>query len=493
MKYLYGASVQGIQGFIFQTDKLREIVGASNLVEEICTTFFKECVGNNNFKSENLIIGAAGNIKYLFEDKAACEHLVYYFPKAVMQKATGIAISQAVVEVEGDFKYEHLEVLDIRLNTQRNKPANPLNLGLMITERARRTGNPAVAWNDEGTIDLAQKQKHKASNDAEQNLISKISEGVNLNRATFPFEISDISNGKNWIAVVHADGNNLGQILRKLSSNISGDIQKAFREFSVALDKSTREATKLAFEEVFVNVIKESTDKSKIPFRPVLLGGDDLTLIIRGDLALDFTRRYLEHFEKRTKANFASFVQTYNLGLLLQNGLTACAGIAYIKTNYPFHYGVALSESLCKQAKRVARGINSETSPSCLQFHKVHASFIEEYESIIEKELSAPNNVRFNYGPYFLNYTRNYHSIKDLQLLVRKINNKDAPKAGFRNWLTELRNNPESASQLLKRLKDINKQVNTFLPNNNIDEPFTIRQDQMRYTPIFDIISLSNI
>lgn len=35
-KYLYGAEVQGIQGFIFQTNKLREIVGASELVEEIC-------------------------------------------------------------------------------------------------------------------------------------------------------------------------------------------------------------------------------------------------------------------------------------------------------------------------------------------------------------------------------------------------------------------------------------------------------------------------
>ena len=34
-KYLYGAAVQGIQGFIFQTNKLRDIVGASELVERI--------------------------------------------------------------------------------------------------------------------------------------------------------------------------------------------------------------------------------------------------------------------------------------------------------------------------------------------------------------------------------------------------------------------------------------------------------------------------
>ncbi len=33
MAYLYGASIQGIQGFIFETNKLKEIAGASNLIE----------------------------------------------------------------------------------------------------------------------------------------------------------------------------------------------------------------------------------------------------------------------------------------------------------------------------------------------------------------------------------------------------------------------------------------------------------------------------
>ena len=39
-KYLYGASVQGIQGFIFETNKLKEIVGASDLVEWFCSEEF---------------------------------------------------------------------------------------------------------------------------------------------------------------------------------------------------------------------------------------------------------------------------------------------------------------------------------------------------------------------------------------------------------------------------------------------------------------------
>ena len=34
-KYLYGASVQGILDFIFKTNKLQEIVGASEIVKNI--------------------------------------------------------------------------------------------------------------------------------------------------------------------------------------------------------------------------------------------------------------------------------------------------------------------------------------------------------------------------------------------------------------------------------------------------------------------------
>ena len=52
-QYLYGAAVQGIQSFIFQTNTLREIVGASELVEEICTKMFAEQLGISKTNLDN--------------------------------------------------------------------------------------------------------------------------------------------------------------------------------------------------------------------------------------------------------------------------------------------------------------------------------------------------------------------------------------------------------------------------------------------------------
>ena len=41
MNYYYGASIQGIQGFIFATNKLKEIIGASEIVKNINYKFEK--------------------------------------------------------------------------------------------------------------------------------------------------------------------------------------------------------------------------------------------------------------------------------------------------------------------------------------------------------------------------------------------------------------------------------------------------------------------
>ena len=98
---MYGAAVQGIQGFIFQTNVLKDIVGASELVEMVCTSAFDDYADLINHEEDpNSIVRAAGNIKYVFDDAEKCSRAVREFPKKVQCMAPGITISQAVVELE---------------------------------------------------------------------------------------------------------------------------------------------------------------------------------------------------------------------------------------------------------------------------------------------------------------------------------------------------------------------------------------------------------
>jgi hypothetical protein len=466
-KFLYGAAVQGIQSFIFQTNALREIAGASELVEQICTDLFTKSV--SRFSEENVIVNAAGNIKYVFNDEEQCKELVRIFPKTVMEFAPGIPIRQAVVKVEGDIEKGHIDELERRLRVQRNKSLRPFDLGLMAMNRSRKTGLPAFKMENGDYLDLGSWKKKKVveNEKPEENEPHKYSRLLKaLLGETFKGETTlnfktitkTKSDNYSWLAVIHADGNNMGVALQKLAEATKGvtgeKFLQLFRKFSLALDESTQEAARKAYNEVD----KPETNKI-IPFRPIVIGGDDLTLVCRADLALEFTKLFLENFRKETEKRFQDLPFKIDF---LKDGLTACAGIAFIKESYPFHYGYHLAETLCTEAKKVAKdGLGeNQTTPSCLMFHKVQDSFVEDFGEIRERELCAGKDekkIRFDFGPYYLESTQKKPTIEHLEKCVSQLDGKEgnAIKSHLRQWLTDLHNQPGLAKQKLERLVSV--------------------------------------
>ncbi len=497
MKYLYGASVQGIQGFIFQTDKLTEIIGGSQLVEDICTNFFKSFLGGD-FRYENLIVGAAGNIKYLFDSKEDCERFVRTFPKEVMLHAPGITISQAVVEWtqdNGDFQR-----LEDRLKIQRNKAVSVTQgISLMALETARRTGGIVVGLDNKENdlIDLSQKLKRKAADkDGKVTLEKKLLGDASTKGKAFPKDMDEIKDAKNWVAVIHADGNNLGKLLLNMAEKIKVGYPAALKDFSERLNTSTIEAAKKAFQETFPPTPE---DIKKPAFRPIIVGGDDLTVLIRADRAVQFTELFLKHFEEVTRQQFSTFYTELNL---IPDGLTACAGIAYIKSSYPFHYGANLAETLCKEAKKVAKRLSVNQTPSCLIFHKVHSSFVDNYDDMIRQELTAKRHPRstedkadalyFNNGPYFIHpQSTGFSTVKQLQDWAIVVNRPEAPRSGLRNWLTDVKVSPIRANETIARIREITgKHYTEKLSLTNVEVK---RDDGKWYTHLYDVLSLASI
>ena len=186
--YLYGASVQGIQSFIFQTNKLKDIVGASAMVDLICTEWF------DPFAQDGVSIQrAAGNVKHLYYSEEACRKAVREFPKRVMTGAPGITISQAVVRYEDENGYEDAALkLEQRLREQRNRPAASLTLGLMGIERSRTTGLPAAEIQDDEWLDYAtcENQSYGTKN---VSLCQRAFGVNNVNASVVPFDIEAIT------------------------------------------------------------------------------------------------------------------------------------------------------------------------------------------------------------------------------------------------------------------------------------------------------------
>lgn len=460
-KYLYGAAVQGIQGFIFQTNELKDIVGASELVEEICTNTCNELI-----EKSTVYTRAAGKIRCVFSNEMDCRELVKIFPKVVSEKAPGITLSQAVVEYDSDSEYpQKSQDLEDALREQRNKPMNSVTIGLMGIKRSPQTGLPVMYGS--GGIDKATYSKKKACAGARLKLMDDLYSKVAENKRPKSANIGNLTGLNDWIAMVHIDGNGLGQVFEKLK-----DADKC-KKFSEDLDKATKSAASEA-----VRQISESfkDDFNRIPILPVVLSGDDFTFICRASIAVDFVKTYLERFETETKK-------------ICEGGLTACAGIAFMKSSYPYYYAYDLAEALCGEAKT-----KSERKSSCLMFHKIQDSFVENWKAIEERELTPQEGLSFKFGPY---YVEDAHTDKpSIRVLIEDVLLLDKEEAGaikshIRQWMSELHDDKEKARQKARRVSSLlakeSKSKELF------DRVTMWKEEDATVFPAYDLLSLVSV
>lgn len=459
-KYLYGASVQRIQDFIFKTNKLQEIVGASEIVKGIETLFVE------HYQAQEVILNAAGNIKAIFSEDE-CQKVVLEFPKKMMQSAYGITLSQAVVKISGESAtQEEINQLEQRLKVQRNRASLPLDSSLNIMELNPATAKPIIAYKtiqkQSKPLDRATKQKIEA-NDA---FFAK-----NLYLKEFK-NFSEMSNGKNKIAVIHADGNGLGMLIPQLHKQ-----KKKLSEFSKALDEATKEA---------FNRAKDDT----MSIRDVILGGDDMVVVCNANDALTFTKNFLTHFEETTAKKLGS-------------KLTACAGIAYTNEKYPFHYAVSLAEELCDVTKKHAKKINEELAPSSFMFHNIQSSNFQSWDKFVEDELTIKNDeqtVYCDFGPYYLNQENQVH-IEDFMNTLEAYRCDGSPISRLRAWMGELYKNNNYASTMLTRINQMAEESSEWkscIMEKNLqrfdrrlsNDTLIIEKDGLMKTPIFDVLQI---
>ena len=133
-KYLYGASVQGIQEYIYATNKLQEIIGASEIIDSLGQKFDDKQEGDSaifgvfdelrvNGLVEQILLNAAGNFRAIVDGEENLKKIVKDLPKKIMQNAYGITISQAAAPYD-DGNYEKAsKELEKNLKIERNRPS----------------------------------------------------------------------------------------------------------------------------------------------------------------------------------------------------------------------------------------------------------------------------------------------------------------------------------------------------------------------------------
>jgi len=427
----------GNQQYIFATNKLRENVGASELTYRVGTEWVLDAVeavsgkkiwaDNSQQLRENLcnsdlnplitrdgvevevIIATSGKALLLVKKSEVARKIVRQVTMKALEFAPGIDVC-GVISNRFDWNDKSLGEVNEEIHkrfeeVRTSRPGPALRfLRLPVVTECKSSGLPASKWHDVDEKDAAARSvvniRKWENREAYENRMQKLP-GLSEMKVNFAKNVGKLEADCDWLAVIHADGNGLGEIFLKFGKHAGcqpdppvSDYRQLnethvdkFRRFSLALDVCTEKAFLSSLEKL----LERDVDVwFKLPILPLVLGGDDLTIVCDGKAALQFTEHFLTEFEKETEVA-VDICQIAKVALGAPR-LSACAGIAIVKPHFPFSAAYDLAEELIKSAKQVKRIVikpkNQESLPdepwpcSAIDFHALYDSTASELEEI---------------------------------------------------------------------------------------------------------------
>ncbi len=223
-------------------------------------------------------------------------------------------------------------------------------------------------------------------------------------RYDFPMQIEELGQkeGENYFSIIHIDGNNMGQKFRACSTQaerslLSDNVRRKTEGcFGKLLELIERECE--SYRD-FLDLGCNEKGKPFLPIRPIILGGDDVTFVCPAKLALPYAKAFMEFMMDPGSVQ--------GIDAEAAKTVDCCAGIAILKTTYPFFRGYELAEQLCDSAKRKMRGLLAEekgAGTSWMDFAILHGEQAPTLEQIRAQEYTgARGNMHF--GPYQVGHT----------------------------------------------------------------------------------------
>ncbi|MCG3173790.1 MAG: hypothetical protein GMKNLPBB_01992 [Myxococcota bacterium] len=184
------------------------------------------------------------------------------------------------------------------------------------------------------SVSLDVERRHESARLVENgnavDLVSLLSKGTRLHELNRPQDLDDLA-GSGYLALIHADGNGVGSGAGK------GDSKRAasFHRNRVLLRRALQKA-----------IIMHCPGSGQAPLIPLMLGGDDLLLVARAEIALPFVVTLCAELEALQK-NSAGFK------------LTLGVGVVVAKHTIPIHRLHEVAGQLASSAKRRFRGFKN--------------------------------------------------------------------------------------------------------------------------------------
>lgn len=478
--YLFSLDIDGIQNYIFNTNRLKTIAGASKIIDRLNNT---ETVKKLNKKygfndapklSDNFIYSNGGATKVLFAHKKYAEAFEKEMHK--MYAEYGISITTHIERVTGSEK----DALDEAGKTIAQKKYNKKFFTMPVSSPYLKICESC------GKEYAVRKEEKLKQNDQEPLLVckycynkaeEKIEEIRGFDDLIFSQDLNKIKGKDNMVALVVMDGNKMGQKIDNLLN--TSDDQSAFKKL-----KNFSGKVESIIHYVFKHLIKKQPSGSNIDFiRPVIVGGDDVAFIIKAEYGLEFTIKLIKQIKEMsaTQENKPFF----------SGGIEMSAGIVFMKHNYPVSIGYSIAESLLKSAKKASNENNDE---AMIDFHIMQTASADNISGIRDNEYAYCDVD----GEKCL-LTQKPYSITDIEEYVGKIKNLKSIFKTSGNKLKKIRDiirlgREASRFELLKiavKMDDQNRKefLKKFIEKDNL----WVEKDGRFQTALLDLVEMNDL
>ena len=468
-----------IQQYIFQSNRLKEIIGASYLakywfeaglissIRQTCsldTTLWDEYEKNPTLSKPkpsagtdadvNLIYIGGGNAALLCKSKEIARIAIETWSLNLLKKAPGIRAVVGYCEIKESLAVAYRKALD-NLDACEQALSFGASLGnLPVVRACATTGLPASVFSrEENNVNEWISQPAASKREVvgftnnpgtAQTEIADEFKSVLKKEQRFAIELDKLggSEGQSHIAVVHADGNGMGDLLNQVidkEGQEDDEFLHNLRAFSASvsmLSSSALEKTLQYFQDALpLEGLRQQ--KNIFPLRPIVYGGDDLTFVCDGRIGLDLAAYYLQKFANEAITVFGE-----------SRYIDACAGVAIVPTKFPFARAYGFADELCGSAKTRRREVNrnmEEKSGSWLDFQIIQEGITGSVSTLRNTQYRSLEGQAMHQRPY-----RVPDEWKIFVDILRIFQSQQWPRSRAKNLLQVLAQGPTGTERFIE-------------------------------------------
>jgi hypothetical protein len=363
----------GKQRYIFSTNKLREVVGASELVAASTTDWVTDAVASVSHDDPRVRVEPVLTVSGLAlitvagtgeeHESAVCRELIWKITHHALTTAPGLRVLGVFKPLGDRGEMTRDDLIELRDSLERVKatgsPPEARLQRLPVTSACRTSDGPAAGRFDDlsgdGPEQLSEASiaKRRNNHEGRGRIAGRLAP---YNQRPEPYALiaasrmeRRLSGDVPWLGIVHADGNGFGAMLRRLGElPPTRTYQDLYQASSAALEQCGGQALDEA-----AAWLATTCDDGELPLIPLIASGDDLTVLVDGRYALGFTVAYLRAFETHTRDS--PVLREVAERLTGRDALTASAGVAIVKPHFPFSVAYELAEQACDSAKKLSR------------------------------------------------------------------------------------------------------------------------------------------